>query len=326
MDEPALAGPLPAWLADEVALLLTAEGIAADCVAGTDGTFIVVARRDRIRAARILAEEYPDGLAPAAAAVAGGAAARSPSLLPVTGTGQPASTGRPQGAAQDRWFGRGSWILFALSAACTAIFVAEEWAGGSETRAVLLRFGASRPAHVRAGEWWRLVTAIFVHIGPRHLLANVAALLVLAPALTAALGAGRFAFIYVLAGAAGNALSYLTAPSDMVSAGASGAILGVLGALGGQRIRFAASARYRGWQVMAALLAYMAIAVGAEPGVDTMAHLGGLAAGFALGLVVPPPAPIATARDRLVSVACGSTALALVTAAFAALVRAASRG
>jgi membrane associated rhomboid family serine protease len=325
VDEPALAGPLPAWLADEVALLLTAEGIAADRIAGTGGTFIVVAQRDRVRAARIVAEEYPDGLATAAAArtaVAPGAAPRSLNVLPSAGAGQPANAEQPTGAAQDRWFGRGSWILFALSAACAAVFVAEEWAGGSETRTVLLRFGASRPAHVRAGEWWRLVTAIFVHIGPRHLLANVAALLVLGPALAAALGAGRFAFIYVLAGAAGNALSYLTAPSDMVSAGASGAILGVLGALGGQRIRFAASARYRGWQVVAALLAYLAIAVGAEPGVDTMAHLGGLGAGFVLGLCVPPPLRVVTARDRLVSVACGATALALVTAAFAALVRA----
>jgi membrane associated rhomboid family serine protease len=164
------------------------------------------------------------------------------------------------------------------------------------------------------------VTAIFVHIGPRHLLGNLATLAVLGPALATALGPGRFAFIYVLAGTAGNALSYQIAPSDTVSAGASGAILGLLGALGGQRLRFAPSARYRGWQVVAALLAYLAVAVGAEPGVDTMAHLGGLAAGFALGLVVPPAARHATARDRMLSLACGAVALAIVLAAFTALV------
>jgi rhomboid protease GluP len=157
-----------------------------------------------------------------------------------------------------------------------------------------------------------------LHVGPRHLLANVATLLVLGPALAAALGAGRFAFVYVVAGALGNALSYQVMPSDVVSAGASGAILGVLGALGAHRVRFAASARYRGWQVVAAVLAYLAIAVGAAPGVDTMAHVGGLAAGFALGLVIPPPARTAGAADRRLSFACGAAALLLVGVAFAA--------
>jgi membrane associated rhomboid family serine protease len=314
VEEPALAGPLPAWLADEVALLLAAEGIPAGRVTGTTGIFVVVERRDHARALRILAEEYPGGLAAAARS----ADARRPTSMPSRSAGG-------NGTAQDRWFGRASWIPFVLSAACVAIFAAEEWAGGSEIRSVLLRFGASRPAHVRTGEWWRLVTAMFVHVGPRHLLANIAALLVLGPALAAALGAARFAFVYIVAGTSGNALSYLVAPSDVVSAGASGAILGVLGALGGQRLRFAASARYRGWQVIAALLAYLAIAVGAAPGVDTIAHLGGLMAGFALGVIVPPPGSSVTARDRLITVACGTTALMLVASAFAALLQAASR-
>ncbi len=290
---------VPAAIADDVALLLVAEGIATELRRERDRAVIIVAPHDEARAARILAEEYPDGLA-ATVARRRWSAPRSP--LP------------------DRWFGRASWVLFAIVALCAAIYAGEELSGGSETRAVLLRFGASRPAHVRTGEWWRLVTAIFVHIGPRHILGNAATLLVLGPALTAALGAGRFALIFVLAGAAGNGLSYLVAPSDMVSAGASGAILGVLGALGGQRIRFAASARFRAWQVVAALLAYLGIAVGAGPGVDTMAHLGGLAAGFALGLLVPPAPPVATPRERLLAAAAGALAVAIVAAAFAALV------
>jgi rhomboid protease GluP len=290
MDQPArLAGPLPPRLADEIALLLTAEGIEAESVEAEGGTLVFVGSRDQARAARILAEEYPSGL-PVAGARATEPAARRDR------TATPAAPARAHDQA-DRWFGRGSWVLFGIAALCSAVFVAEEMAGGSESRSVLLRFGAARPAHVRAGEWWRLVTAMFVHIGPRHLLANVATLLVLGPALAGALGAGRFLFIYLVAGTAGNVVSYLIAPSDVVSAGASGAILGVLGALGGQRIRFAASARYRGWQVIAALLAYLGIAVGAEPGVDTMAHLGGLAAGFALGLLIPPPGATRATRS-----------------------------
>jgi len=299
-----VAGPLADRVADEVALLLTAEGIATTRVVAAGGVYVVVSARDRARAERILAEEYPGGLGDA-----GGDPRTAPRSADV----------RAAAEIQDRWFGRGSWIVIALAAAVAGIFIAEEVAGGSEMRSVLLAFGASRPAHVRAGEWWRLVTALFVHIGPRHVLANVATLLVLGPALAAALGAARFAFVYVVAGAAGNLLSYRYMPPDVVSAGASGAILRVLGALGGQRLRFAASARYRGWQVVAALLAYLAIAVGAAPEVDTFAHLGGLVAGLALGLVIPPPPRIPTARDRLVSLGCGAAAALLVVAGYVGL-------
>ncbi len=295
---PPLAGPLPDRLADEIALLLQSEGIAAARIDSTAGVFVVVAAGERERAARILAEEYPQGIDVSAHT----RAARA----------RPAGAPAAADALQEGWFGRGSWVVVLLAVACLAIFVAEERAGGSERRDVLLRFGASRPAHVRAGEWWRLVTALFVHIGPRHVLANVATLLVLGPALAAALGAGRFALVYVLAGAAGNLLSYRYMPPDVVSAGASGAILGVLGALGGQRLRFAASARYRGWQVLAAVLAYLAIAVGAGPEVDAFAHMGGLLAGLALGLVIPPPPRIPTPADRRLSRACGALAAAVV--------------
>jgi rhomboid protease GluP len=310
---PPLAGPLPDRLADEIALLLQAEGIVAARVDSSAGVFVVVANTDRERAARILAEEYPHGVDAAAYAPA----TREPPRRAAHPDAEP--------ALQDGWFGRGSWVVIALAVACAAMFVGEELAGGSERREVLLRFGASRPAHVRAGEWWRLVTALFVHVGPRHVLGNVATLLVLGPALAAALGAGRFALVYVLAGAAGNALSYRYMPPDVVTAGASGAILGVLGALGGQRLRFAASARYRGWQVVAAILAYLAVAVGAGPEVDSFAHVGGLLAGLALGLIIPPPPRTPTAADRHLSRACGALAAAIVAWAFAALLVTASR-
>lgn len=274
MSPRASAGPYPTQVAEEILLVLAAEGIAATLEPANGGAMIMIDDADAAGAERILTDEYPEGVSAAAAArVAEKAAARA----------------RLAGPDTDRWFGPGSWVLFALAAVCIGVFLAEERAGGSEVRAVLLRFGASRPAHVRTGEWWRFFTALFVHIGPRHLLGNMATLLVLGPALVAALGPWRFLAVYLVAGVAGNALSYQVTPPDVVSAGASGAILGVLGALGGQRLRFAASARYRGWQVVAALLAYLAVAVGAEPGVDTMAHLGGLAAGLVLGLLIPPP-------------------------------------
>lgn len=274
MSARASAGPFPTHVADEIVLLLAAEGIASTMEPAEGGLLIVVDDDEAGRADSILADEYPGGVRRA---------------FEVRAATQAAARARATWSDTDQWFGPGCWVLFLLTAICVGVFFAEERAGGSEMSQVLLRFGASRPVNVRAGEWWRLETALFVHIGPRHLLGNMAALLVLGPALVAALGPGRFLVVYLLAGVAGNALSYQTMPPEMVSAGASGAILGVLGALGGQRLRFAASARYHGWQVIAALLAYLAIAVGAGPGVDTMAHVGGLAAGLILGLLIPPP-------------------------------------
>jgi rhomboid protease GluP len=277
----ASAGPYPTHVADEILLVLAAEGIPAALAPVEGGALVLIDDVDARRAEKILSEEYPAGVAAAERARA---------------AQQATARARLTSAASDEWFGPGSWVLFALVAVCVGVFLAEERAGGSEVREVLLRFGASRPAHVRTGEWWRFATALFVHIGPRHLLGNMATLLVLGPALVAALGPWRFLLVYLASGIAGNALSYVFTPPDVVSAGASGAILGVLGALGGQRLRFAASARYRGWQVVAAVLAYLAVAVGAEPGVDTMAHLGGLAAGLLLGLLIPPPGWSATAN------------------------------
>jgi len=276
----ASSGPYPRDIAEEIVLVLAAEGIAVALEPTAGGFVVVIDDAEARRAETILAEEYPAGVWRAFAARAVEEAAARARVA-----------NAPDG---DRWFGPGSWVLFLLTAVCVGVFLAEERAGGSEVTAVLLRFGASRPAHVRTGEYWRFATALFIHIGPRHLLGNMAALLVLGPALVAALGPWRFLVVYLLAGIAGNALSYQVMPPDVVSAGASGAILGVLGALAGQRLRFAASARYRGWQVIAALLAYLAVAVGAEPGVDTMAHLGGLVAGLALGLVIPPRRAAAT--------------------------------
>lgn len=280
MSPRASAGPFPTEMADEIVLVLAAEGISATLEPQGGGLAVVIDEAQAPRAETVLAEEYPAGVGHAFAVRAAERAE--------------AARVRAIAADADQWFGPGSWVLFLLTAVCVGVYLAEERAGGSELREVLLRFGASRPAHVRTGEWWRFATALFVHIGPRHLLGNMATLLVLGPALVAALGPWRFLAVYLVSGVAGNALSYAVTPPDVVSAGASGAILGVLGALGGQRLRFAASARYRGWQVIAALLAYLAVAVGAEPGVDTMAHLGGLVAGLALGLLIRPPARFAT--------------------------------
>ncbi len=83
---------------------------------------------------------------------------------------------------------------------------------------------------VADGDWWRLLTAAFLHYGPVHLGMNMLALWWFGPALESALGSARFLLLYLAAGLAGSAGALLMAP-DAVTVGASGAIYGVFGAI-----------------------------------------------------------------------------------------------
>jgi len=80
---------------------------------------------------------------------------------------------------------------------------------------------------IAAGEWWRLITAMFLHYGLLHILTNMWALWVLGRYLEAALGPVRFAALYLIAGLGGNVVSYLFDDPRVASAGASTAIFGL---------------------------------------------------------------------------------------------------
>jgi membrane associated rhomboid family serine protease len=82
---------------------------------------------------------------------------------------------------------------------------------------------------VAHGDWWRLLTAAFLHYGPFHLLLNMLALYWFGSALERRVGSGRFLLLYVVSGLAGSAGALIAAPTDP-TVGASGAIFGILGA------------------------------------------------------------------------------------------------
>ena len=163
--------------------------------------------------------------------------------------------------------------------------------GGSYDSATLLRCGAIRTLLLADGEWWRAVTALFLHIGLKHLAGNMVALGVFGMLTLRAVGPGRLLFLYVLSGIIGNYVSYLWNPSFAVKAGASGAILGLLGTLSGVRLRqlvlFPDSSRYTFWHVPAMLIAFYGFVIGIGPGTDHAAHIGGLVCGVVLGAFVP---------------------------------------
>src|SRR5471032_1491201 len=155
-----------------------------------------------------------------------------------------------------------------------------------------LRFGANFAPLTTGGEWWRLFTCMFIHFGIVHLAFNMWALWDSGRLTERLLGNAWFATLYVFAGLCGSSVSMLW-NQDVISGGASGAVFGVFGAL----------------------LAYMTVERGSIPpqtlnhlrvststfvvyslfygfvqsGIDNAAHLGGLAGGFLLGLILARP-------------------------------------
>jgi membrane associated rhomboid family serine protease len=145
---------------------------------------------------------------------------------------------------------------------------------------------ALEPGLVRDGEWWRVVTSGFLHIGPIHLLFNMMALWVLGRDMELVLGRGRFLALYLislLGGAAAVMLFY--GPTDSV-AGASGAVFGLMGGLAVVLKRMHVPAG----QVIGLIAVNVVISV-VIPGISLIGHLGGLVVGAAgtAALVYTPP-------------------------------------
>lgn len=168
-----------------------------------------------------------------------------------------------------------------IIAACVVVFVLQ-----NVTPNLTARF-ASIPVLVSNGEWWRLVTATFLH-APNfflHIIMNMFALYIFGPNVEELFGSLKFVAIYLAAGFFGSATSYALGPCAVAGVGASGAIFGVIGVL------LVVLYRRRRSQFVAAslrqLLGILAInaVIGLLPGlnIDMWAHAGGLVAGIALG-------------------------------------------
>lgn len=149
----------------------------------------------------------------------------------------------------------------------------------------LISWGANfRPMTVN-GEFWRLLTSCFLHIGVIHLILNMYALISIGPLLESLVGSVRFLFFYILAGIAGSATSFYWHEST-VSAGASGAIFGMYGLMLALVIgKIAGEVNYK--SMLASILIFIGynLLFGMQGDVDNAAHLGGLASGFLFGLI-----------------------------------------
>ncbi|MGB2572178.1 rhomboid family intramembrane serine protease [Micromonospora citrea] len=131
------------------------------------------------------------------------------------------------------------------------------------------------------GEWYRLVTAMFLHYGLVHLLLNMWALWVLGRELEALLGPLRFLALYLVAGLGGNVAAYLFSSPNAASAGASTAIFGLFAAV------FVLMRRLgRDTSAIVPILVINLIFTFTVPGISIPGHVGGLVTGAAMGWVL----------------------------------------
>jgi len=200
---------------------------------------------------------------------------------------------------------------WSLIAANVLVFAAMLAAGANlwhSTNGIPLAWGANFGPATQDGQWWRLVSAMFVHFGLFHLGMNMLALWDGGRLVERMYGHWRFLVIYFVAGIAGNVASLVVQGSGAVSAGASGAIFGVYGALLAyvwlERGRIhGIDFRWLFWGALAFMV--LAISLGfVIPGIDNAAHLGGLTTGTLTGFALMPR------RGRLVAAAALALSLA----------------
>jgi rhomboid protease GluP len=158
----------------------------------------------------------------------------------------------------------------------------------------VLKWGADYGPLTLHGQWWRMIVSTFLHFGFIHLLFNMYVLFSIGLFIESLAGRVPFVVLYLVCGLGGSAASLAWHPS-VVSAGASGAIFGLYGALLGFL------ARHRDSIPAASLASLRKGAVtfigynllyGLRPGVDMSAHLGGLATGFLIGLFLFEPGSV----------------------------------
>lgn len=185
-----------------------------------------------------------------------------------------------------------------IVAICVGVFLIMGISGVSWTApngAALLAWGANEGELViLEHQWWRPITCMFLHFGVIHLSFNMWCLITAGPLVERLFGNAAFAMIYFLSGVGGSLASLAMHPTH-ISAGASGAIFGVFGALLGflliHRHTIPPSVFKPMRSSAVGFVVYNVLFGAFMPFIDNSAHLGGLATGFVCGLLMQRPVP-----------------------------------
>ncbi len=189
---------------------------------------------------------------------------------------------------------RESPIVFLFILINLAVFYVELRMNAFNYPGVMRRLGALDYADVIGkGEFWRLLTALFLHYGWTHLIFNLFALYVLGPPLERTIGSIRFAVAYLVSGIGSTggviALTLFGVVRKAELVGASGSIMGIVGASAGflVRHRHVGQAKQRLLNILMIIVIQVVFDI-STPQVSTSAHLCGLVSGFLLGLYLAP--------------------------------------
>ena len=150
---------------------------------------------------------------------------------------------------------------------------------------------------IAQGEWWRVVTSMFLHAGFMHLLFNMFSLFLFGPELEKIAGKVRFLVVYFVAGIFGGAMTYATQDAMYASVGASGAIFGIIGAFGAL-VYYTRNSFPQLRQIILPIIVVSIIMTFLQSNINIAAHLGGLGAGFVLGLMYFNPKNVKLRRVK----------------------------
>jgi len=170
-------------------------------------------------------------------------------------------------------------LIYLLSALCAGLL------GSLDNRTLVECGGVYGPAVMLGGEWWRLGTAMFLHGGIEHLVLNMVSLLIVGRMMEQTFSRLAYLAIYLAAGAMGFLVSLIAHPVS-VTIGASGAIFGLFGAMGGFAFfhRRILGERYRLFMKEFGVILGLNLILGLTiPSIDMSAHAGGLVLGIVAG-------------------------------------------
>lgn len=161
----------------------------------------------------------------------------------------------------------------------------------------LLLFGIGDNFLIANGEYWRLVTPMFLHGGLTHLLFNMFSLFIFGPELEKIAGKARFITIYMLAGLFGDVATYFLQSGDYRHLGASGAIFGVFGAFGAL-VYYTKHVFPQLKQVILPIIVISVVMTFVGTNINVTAHIAGLITGFLIGLSYFNPKNIVSWRKK----------------------------
>lgn len=183
-----------------------------------------------------------------------------------------------------------AYVTWTLLVVTIGLYLVEVLSGGSQNASTLMTLGAMTNSSIQTGDWWRLITPIFLHLSIFHIFMNGFTLLYVGQRLEPMVGHWRFFTIYMLSGITGNLASFAFGDENAISVGASTAIFGMFAAFLSlaliyreNRFMTEVGKSFLGLIVINLLLDLF------MPSINIWGHVGGAVGGFFLGYALSLP-------------------------------------